>query len=316
MKGGYLVSLFLSCTLYISAVADTGLGFEAAKLRGLSYKKIPSKKLTQKQAASYVLRLLDKELEPDPTLCKEIFLKQLGLMPKNSSIREILGKLYANQIRGLYDPEKKIFIVVDGVDDQSASAVAAAMSGLDATEIYTIHELEHAIQDQHFDLSAISKSVKNDSDRAFAVQSLIEGDASLVMMNFTLAKLGMDEAAVDLSGGIGTEYSTEDLKELGLEDYLTEQSEQPVFNDSAIAGAPLYFQELLTVPYNQGMVFVQAVKKNGGWSRVNKAFKSLPVSSEQIYHPEKYLRAKDRPKKVPLGQVKKQVGAYRLGAAL
>ena len=119
-------SLALLCPAYAEGT-DTGLGFEAARLRGLHYKKVPSRKLSQEKASEYVLRLLDEELKPGPTLTKEVFLKELKLMPRKTTIKKILSKLYASQVRGIYDPAKKIFLVVDGVSDQSASAIAASL---------------------------------------------------------------------------------------------------------------------------------------------------------------------------------------------
>ena len=303
-------SLALLCPAYAEGT-DTGLGFEAARLRGLHYKKVPSRKLSQEKASEYVLRLLDEELKPGPTLTKEVFLKELKLMPRKTTIKKILSKLYASQVRGIYDPAKKIFLVVDGVSDQSASAIAASMAGMDASEIYTVHELEHAIQDQHFDLSAISKRVEANSDQAFAAQSLIEGDATLVMMKYTMEKIGVGEGAIDLSNPGMLSYSQSDLKELGLEGYFDEATGLTSLTDPVLNCAPLYFQEWLSVPYNRGMIFVETVRKRGGWAAVNKAFKQLPASSEQIYHPEKYLGAKDKPKAVQVGKIPPQLGKFK-----
>ena len=303
-------SLALLCPAYAEGT-DTGLGFEAARLRGLHYKKVPSRKLSQEKASEYVLRLLDEELKPGPTLTKEVFLKELKLMPRKTTIKKILSKLYASQVRGIYDPAKKIFLVVDGVSDQSASAIAASMAGMDASEIYTVHELEHAIQDQHFNLSRISKGVAANSDRAFAAQSLIEGDATLVMMKYTMDKIGRDEGSIDLSNPGMLSYSEKDLQELGLEGYFDEATGMTGLTDPVLSSAPLYFQEWLSVPYNRGMVFVEAVRKQGGWTAVNKAFKTLPASSEQIYHPEKFLGAKDNPKTVQVGKVPRLLGKYK-----
>jgi len=40
------------------------------------------------------------------------------------------------------------------------------------------HELTHALQDQNFNLEASLDKVKNDDDRALALKSVAEGDAT------------------------------------------------------------------------------------------------------------------------------------------
>jgi hypothetical protein len=42
-------------------------------------------------------------------------------------------------------------------------------------------------------------------------------------------------------------------------------------------------------PYSEGYEFVQFLHDEGGWELVNEAYGNLPVSSEQIMHPELYL---------------------------
>lgn len=305
--------LLLILSVAASAQSSTQqLGRKAAEIRNLPYRTIPSKQLTQEQAATYVLRLLDQELEPRLTRTRETFLKRLWLMPQKSSIRGILGKLYAKQVRGIYDPSKKQYVVVKSGkgSQESATSVAAAMLGIDLTDIYTVHELQHAIQDQHFNLSRISKKVARHGDRSFAAQSLIEGDATAVMMDYALAQAGLDSSQVDLSGtGMG-QVSQADLKSLGLEGMDLGSGLGGLTNQS-MAGAPLYFQESLSQPYTQGLAFVQAVKKSGGWASVNRAFKRLPVSSEQIYHPEKFITGRDKPVTVSLRHLPPTLGSYK-----
>ncbi|MDH5508478.1 MAG: hypothetical protein OEZ02_14745, partial [Anaerolineae bacterium] len=44
-------------------------------------------------------------------------------------------------------------------------------------------------------------------------------------------------------------------------------------------------------PYVQGKAFVNELYRNGGWTRVNKAYANPPVTTEQILHFDKYVRA-------------------------
>jgi hypothetical protein len=63
--------------------------------------------------------------------------------------------------------------------------------------------------------------------------------------------------------------------------------------------APRVVRESLLFPYQEGLNWTRAVYKQGGWSQVSQAFTTLPQSTEQIMHPEKYL-AHEAPVKVTL----------------
>jgi hypothetical protein len=58
-------------------------------------------------------------------------------------------------------------------------------------------------------------------------------------------------------------------------------------------------RESLIFPYMQGMEWTTQLYKRGGWALVSNAFTKLPLSSEQILHPEKYFNY-ERPVKVVL----------------
>jgi hypothetical protein len=144
-------------------------------------------------------------------------------------------------------------------------------------DILTIHELDHALQDQHFNLAKIDKETAPNWDQGFAAQCLIEGDATLVMMDYMASAMGVDPGMLD--GMMG--------------------------DDSMLAGggmmgagsskAPPFIQKLISDPYFKGMTFCSTLRAQGGWKKVDSAYRRLPASSEQILHPERYLR-NDAPK--------------------
>jgi len=268
------------------------LGKLAAELRGLSYQPVTAQVVSQKECSAYLLKLLDAELEPRKTRVQEGFLQLLGLLGERQSMKAVLSELYTDQVRGLYDPARKRYLVVKGGmasgEEAQAEAMAAAM-GMSMTDMLTVHELGHAIQDQHFNLTRISKSVADDADKSFAAQTLLEGDASVLMLDFAARSMGLDPAA--LAGA------------------LDPSSMATGGGSGALARAPRYFRELLSLPYTQGMVFVSALKRRGGWKAVDQAYASLPASSEQVLHPEKYLR--DPPRSVSLAKYPQQLGRYK-----
>ena len=136
------------------------------------------------------------------------------------------------------------------------------------------HELTHALQDQHFDLRRFEHWPKGDSDAELAAHALIEGDATLAMVMY----ISSDPMRF--------------LKSLRSMDVQTTEFNQ----------APRIIRESLLFPYQEGLNWTRALYKEGGWSQVSQAFKTLPQSTEQIMHPEKYL-AHEAPVKVTLADI-------------
>ncbi len=119
------------------------------------------------------------------------------------------------------------------------------------------HELQHALQDQHFNLSRYTATTRD----AFAGQrGLFEGDANFVQRRYT-ARCGDQWACLQPADGGG-------------------------------AGPPenlhygVYF--LSYFPYSEGEVFVHDVHASGGWDAVNAIFDDPPASAEQVIYPERY----------------------------
>ncbi|MBN9415948.1 MAG: hypothetical protein J0I12_10955 [Candidatus Eremiobacteraeota bacterium] len=253
------------------------LGMQAAQVRNLSYKPVTAQAVSQKECVNYLLKLLDEEMQPAQTNRREGFLKLLGLMPEQASLKKTYAELYGEQVRGLYDPKQKRYLVVTSAKGQS-DPMAAAM-GLNMDDILTVHELGHAIQDQHFGLGALTRSVADNFDQELAASSLFEGDASVLMLVYALKATGIEGVDASALGGL--------------------DGEQMMMGQTpAVARAPRFFREVLGFPYGQGMKFVNYLKRGKDWAPIDRAFANLPESSEQILHPEKYLR--DHPKPVQM----------------
>lgn len=249
------------------------------QIRGLKFsRKVPSEAQSQAQVTKYLQGLFDQEAARTPFARREVFLHQSGLLAANVSYQKSLRDLYSEQVRGLYDPAKKRFLVVTG---GSSNPQEAAMQGmlqaqglnLSMDDILTIHELDHALQDQHFDLARIDKSTAPNFDQALAAQCLIEGDATLVMMDYMASSMGLDPGMLD--GMMGS----------GGDDSLLAGAGMP-----SGSKAPPFIQKLISDPYFKGMSFCSALRGQGGWTRVDAAYRRLPASSEQILHPDRYLK--------------------------
>jgi hypothetical protein len=217
----------------------------------------------------------EKELKNEGRL-----LQKLGLIPATMNYTEFTVKLLTEQVGGYYDPDKKTFFI-------------AAWLPADQQKPVMAHELTHALQDQHFDLSRIlneDRKLQND-DRLLAHMALFEGDATAVMLDYILEPLGRSFAKVlDLVYVMRSQFSAM-------------EAEFEIFRQS-----PDYLKETMVFPYAYGASFLQKVRASQPWSAVDKIYSDLPESTEQIIHPEKYTGVRDSPKPLELQDPSPRLG--------
>jgi hypothetical protein len=150
--------------------------------------------------------------------------------------------------------------------------------------VIIVHELVHALQDQHFDLRTIEE-LDPMSDAATARSALAEGDATLTMTSF-LAGGNVEELP-----GAGDAMKTLLASPDALEDAA---SDFPGGAD--LAKAPAWIRDSLLFSYVHGFGFCLEVKRVGGQKLLDRAFATdPPQSSEQILHPEKWHGKRDDP---------------------
>jgi hypothetical protein len=80
----------------------------------------------------------------------------------------------------------------------------------------------------------------------------------------------------------------------------------PFASGKAFRAAPPIFRETMMFPYLKGMVFTLYLTNENEWERVNEAFRKPPLSTEQVLHPDKYLKEVDEPIEIvlpPLGDL-------------
>jgi uncharacterized iron-regulated protein len=138
-------------------------------------------------------------------------------------------------IQGYYSTKDKALFVYDDIAGNYERGVL-------------IHELVHALQDQHFGLARRDDAPQG-SDAEMALSALIEGDATFTMIE--VLKKDQPRVAAML--------------------------DQPLEKSRNLRNAFLYAQ---------GARYVKALKERGGWEAVNRAYRFAPHTTAAILHPE------------------------------
>ena len=129
------------------------------------------------------------------------------------------------------------------------------------------HEFDHALVDEHYrlDQAGVYPLCERTEDACNAIQALVEGDATLLMSQW-----------------FGQYATRSDI--LDVTNYKPPQHTLPEDSPPPYTGPNALF------PYDQGTSFVDYLYNRGNWAEVNRAYQNLPASTEQILHPEKYIR--------------------------
>lgn len=237
---------------------------------------------TRQEVIEYLQTLFDADLPEDIAEREVQFYVAFDLLPPDTDLRDIYLELLGSQVAGFYDPDTKEMNVVLITNDTPGDTLPLM------EQIVYSHEYAHALQDQHFglrDLGFDTETGLANPDRLLAIQALIEGDATVVMMLYTQAVVAENPFAA-------LQLLAQGLQAGNL--FLPEETPE------------ILAQELL-FPYNDGAEFVLALFRDGGWEAVNQAYTDLPQSTEQILHPERYLEG-DVPQEVTLESAEAALG--------
>ena len=201
--------------------------------------------------------------------------------------KEILPKLlalYEAQVLAFYDPYSHTYYSIKQLPKLSGD-MAKMVDPEMLEETVMVHELTHALQDQHFALEKKEKANLRDTDANLAYHAVLEGEGVLVMLVHMLNKMGVDFDEV---------MKDEKMMEMLLASASADSMIDP--------STPKYFAEMLKFPYLDGLKLVLAAYKRGGWKEVDKLHTNPPRSSREVLHPEEYFAGTFKPE--PFEQVK------------
>lgn len=229
----------------------------AQEIRGLPFLSLPTiTVVSEQELEARVIESIEEGSDDFPA--DEALYKLLGILDEDVDLENLLSDLYGDQVAGFYDGDTGEVVVP--TQDEGLSIVQ---------QVTLVHELTHALTDQHFGFHAKFKSMLEDErlDEATAYQALFEGDATNTMFLWV---------------------QTLSQRELG--EFIASSLD---IDNSTLFRAPQFIQDSLQFPYDSGLAFVQALYNSGGWEAVNEAYDlltDLPGSSEQIITPGDYQR--------------------------
>jgi hypothetical protein len=174
----------------------------------------------------------------------EAVLRAVGLIEGDVDLEQVAEQLVGEGVVGFYDPEDKRLVVRGTRLD-------------DERRVTLVHELTHALQDQHFGVERDTKTSGEDA----AFQSLVEADA-----------VDVENAWVDT-------LSADAAQRL-------DEAQQRSSEDTNFEGVPDVFVELLSFPYIFGPDFLDTVLDARGRGARDELFRRPPTTEEQIVRPE------------------------------
>ncbi len=177
-------------------------------------------------------------------------LRALRLIGPDVDLPGVLERFLGEAALGFYDAE-------------AGELVVRAADPTPFARIVLVHELVHALDDQHFGLDR-DELDEADDESAYAFSALVEGTAMTIEQRYRRS-LGSDERRA------------------------AEREERAMQAGIDLEGVPQVVPDILMFPYFAGPEFVAALLRAGGWALVDQAFTRPPTTSTEILDPRRWL---------------------------
>jgi hypothetical protein len=171
-------------------------------------------------------------------------------------------------------------------------------------EVTLVHEMTHALQDQHFDLDRIQREIYAGTDLAAAAGDPADdpddpdGEAGLAASAATAAFAGYQALIEGDAVRIENAY-VESLSDRDLEDYVSSFRQALEQADADLGEVPAAMRAFQAAPYVLGQPLVDLVAADGGNAGVDEMFDDHPTTEEHLLDPLTYV-ARERPTELPL----------------
>jgi hypothetical protein len=237
---------------------------------------IPIIYVDKKKLKKYIETVVDEEY-PDELSKKEgVFLQLMGFSDRRLNLKSMRKRILVNNARGMYNERTKELLATS--DYRNVDMMKAMI---------LVHEMRHAVQDEHYNLKEILGTYSDYDDRKLARLSAVEGDAAFISVQFSGFNAGLLSSTFDSDPLI---------------------SFSPIGNTAQLYKSPEIIKQQLIMPYIYGLRFVTTVFQKKKWKGLKRVLSSPPDSTEQVLHPDKFLK-QEKPDEV---DIKYKPGKYPL----
>jgi hypothetical protein len=247
-----------AATTRVLAKIDEMIG-DVERIMGLkALAPIPRSLLSREEINELISGRMSEEAASEDIGNEERFLEMFGFVDQKFDLAQEVVNTLTEQATALYDYKTKQLYLSTWTPE-------------DMQEFALVHELAHAIADQHFDLGKyVDRSKSADGD--LARSAVIEGQASWVMTEWVMQQTGRSLRNNGLLAAAAAGASR------------FEVAEYPVFSSQ-----PMYLREAMLFPYTEGMIFQQKVIERYGQQGFERVFRTAPSSTQQILNAESYF---------------------------
>ncbi|HXX46777.1 MAG TPA: hypothetical protein VEN47_01025 [Myxococcota bacterium] len=253
---------------------------KTVSLRGLDFERGVSFRWVSRDELPALLRdEAGAELDPARVTDERDSYAALGALAPDVDLAKETMELYESQLAGLYSPKRNTLFVSDEMRGPLKSFLLDPI---------VVHELTHALQDQHFpDTLHLMLDLENEDDVVRALSGTVEGDASITMFGA-------------LPGGAKAE--TVEVADQLRDSMLAELSKP----DSDIGRAPRLLAVGLVFPYAYGTVAAAHLYERNGNAGLDSALRDPPLSTVQVLNPG--IRARIDFIRLPLDELRADPG--------
>src|SRR5579864_6380040 len=142
---------------------------ELAEISGLKlHHKVPYDLISKDQVNRYLKDRVGEASTPEELRIEELSLKKFGFVPQDFDLAKNTVDLLTEQAAAFYDYHRKKLYISD-------------WSPPDMRQAALIHELAHALADQHFHLERFIRKGGDNDDLSMAREAVMEGQATWLM---------------------------------------------------------------------------------------------------------------------------------------
>ena len=235
--------------------------------RGFKVKRpIDKAFVKRKEIETRELRITDALNPPGELDSERKLLFKLGFIPQQYDLSEFLGKAALLSTISVYDPQTKVLYIADSLEDEQEEAILSSL----------VPNLAYAFLDQHFGVTLEHTRVARNQDASVARWAVVTGDALHAVFDYKLGSSAFNRVKV---------HDIRQFFRFLLEEQMAEDTPQSLIEISLFSGVG-------------GFAFMQLYLKWNGWEGADRLYSDLPLSTEQIMHPEKYAGSRDDPTQV------------------